>query len=271
MVAYDYELVYALGTMIGISDSEEILKLIDVVEKYCLDAMSTGVVLAWATEMLEKKMITLNETDGLDFKWGNTQEYKMAVEKIVNQPNEFYKALARGVSYASSKYGGKEFALAFGKNEMAGYHTGPAAYLGFLLGARHSHLDNAGYSIDQTDMLNKNPTPEEVFDKLIQEESFRQILSSIAICFFARGIYNTDTVLKSLAVMGIEKTPEQIIAIGREIYLNKYKFKIREGFSFDKLEIPSRIAETPDPTNKISLDYIMKGIAYAKKVITESL
>ena len=32
---------------------------------------------------------------------------------------------------------------------MPGYHTGPACHLGYLTGARHSHLDSAGYSLDQ--------------------------------------------------------------------------------------------------------------------------
>jgi len=41
------------------------------------------------------------------------------------------------------------FALAFGGNEMPGYHTGPACHLTCLTGARHRHLDSAGYSLDQ--------------------------------------------------------------------------------------------------------------------------
>jgi hypothetical protein len=55
--------------------------------------------------------------------------------------------------------------------------------------------------------------------------------------------------------------------MGKEIYLNKYKFKFREGFEFKKLEIPLRITETKDPTGKITLDYIKEGISYAEKVI----
>lgn len=267
VVGYDYELLYALGSMLGISDSEEILKLIDLVDKYCFDIMTMGVVLSWATEMYEKKLITKKDTDNIVLKFGDAKSYKQAVEKIILSTNDFYRALSKGVSHASSLYGGKDFALAFGKNEMAGYHTGPAAYLGFLLGARHSHLDNAGYSLDQTIMINENPTPQQVVDKLISEESFRQIMSSCAFCFFARGIYNLDTISKALQTLGIHRTNEQLSATGKEIYLNKYKFKFREGFAFDKLEIPKRITETPDPTGKITMDYVKEGIRYAKKVI----
>ena len=57
--------------------------------------------------------------------------------------------MASGVEIASQRYGGVEYAMAFGKNEMPGYHTGSAAHIGHLVGARHSHLDTAGYSLDQ--------------------------------------------------------------------------------------------------------------------------
>jgi aldehyde:ferredoxin oxidoreductase len=57
------------------------------------------------------------------------------VEYIVKQPNEFYSALAGGVDKASPLYGGADFALAFGGNEMPGYHTGPVCHVGYLTGA----------------------------------------------------------------------------------------------------------------------------------------
>lgn len=90
--------------------------------------------------------------------------------------------------YASSKYGGEDFALEFGGNEMPGYHTGPVAHLGYLTGARHSHLDGAGYSIDQR-MYKEGLkyTPEYAAKELFEEESWRQVLSSLVVCYFARG------------------------------------------------------------------------------------
>ncbi len=50
MICYDYELIYAVGSMLGGSDVPGMMKLIDSIEAYGLDCMSTGVVLAWATE-----------------------------------------------------------------------------------------------------------------------------------------------------------------------------------------------------------------------------
>jgi len=143
MISYDYELIYALGTMLGVSDPEGALRLMDEVEVWGLDAMSTGVVLAWATEAQQRGLVGEQETGGLLLAWGDWQTYLEAMSRIVEQPSEFYRALARGAEHAAARYGGREFALTFGGNEMPGYHTGPAAHLGYLLGARHGHLCNA--------------------------------------------------------------------------------------------------------------------------------
>jgi len=147
MISYDYEPIYALGSMLGISNAEEFLKLMDRIEAWGLDAISTGVVLAWATEAQERGIVSEKETMGVKLSWGDYAAYIDAVELIVEQPNKLYQALGHGVDHAASVYGGEEFALAFGKNEIPGYHTGPAAHMGVLIGARHSHLDNAGYSL----------------------------------------------------------------------------------------------------------------------------
>lgn len=267
MIGYDFELIYALGSMLGIDNPEGMLELIDTVEKVCIDAMSTGVCLAWATEMLERGKISDRETDGLKLKWGDAPVYIDAVKKIISQPNDFYRALARGSAYASSVYGGSEFAMAFGGNEMAGYHTGPAGYLGFLLGCRHSHLDNGGYSIDQKDLVDGTLSAEAIVDKIIGEEEWRQVLSGLVICFFARGVYTPEVVRDALDVSGLSKTIEEINEIGRRVHREKYSFKFREGFSFDGLGIPERIFETPSPTMKFDRKFMEKAIAYAKEKI----
>lgn len=268
MISYDFELIYALGSTLGITDPENMLRLIDSVEKPGLDAMSTGVVLAWATEALERGIVTTAETDGLELKWGDHKAYMEAINKITSQPNDFYKALAKGVAHASSVYGGEDFALAFGGNEMAGYHTGPAAYLNYLLGARNSHLDSGGYGIDQEMAKNNKPlTPKEVIDKTLTEEYWRQILSGMVVCFFARGIYTMEVIKEALRICGMPKTEEEINEIGREIHALKYKFKKREGFKIKDLKIAKRAFETKSPSIEITEEFMREALDYAEKKI----
>ncbi|NLX37718.1 MAG: aldehyde:ferredoxin oxidoreductase [Chloroflexi bacterium] len=269
MVAYDYEPIFALGSMLGINEPRNLLRLLDRIDDFGLDCMSAGVVLAWATEAVEKGLIPADELDGVSLRWGGYQGYLAAAERLLSQPTPFYQALARGVDYASSVYGGREFALAYGGNEIPGYHTGPAAHLGFLLGARHSHLDNAGYSVDQKEMLKETVPPERLINMLLEEEGARQILSSLVVCFFARNLYDTNMILRSLEQVGMPMTAERLAEIGRDIWRAKYQFKLREGFDLLAQTVPQRIYETDSALGPIDETYMQQAIAYAANLIGE--
>ncbi|MGC8912887.1 MAG: aldehyde ferredoxin oxidoreductase N-terminal domain-containing protein [Thermoplasmata archaeon] len=256
MVSYDHELIYSLGSMLGIGEPQGFLKILEAVEKIGIDAISAGVSLAWATEMLERGMISEKETL-LPLKWGDANGYIKAVNYIVEQPNEFYRALAEGVEHASTIYGGRECALAFGKNEMAGYHTGALFYGTLLTGARHSHLDSAGYSFDEK-QLKGLPTPDNGAELLFGEEEWRNVLTSLVVCLFARGIYDEKNVCDALGVAGIQKDAKELHELGREILRLKHGFKAREGFDYTKLRIPERIIDTPTPSGRIDPQYLKK-------------
>ena len=267
MIPYDYELIYGLGSMLGVFDPEGMLQLIEEVEIFGLDAMSAGVVLAWATEAYMNGLINSEDTLGLDFKWGNTEDYLQAIEHIVKQPNMFYEALASGVEIASERYGGGEYAMAFGKNEMPGYHTGAAAHIGHLVGSRHSHLDTAGYSLDQKILKGQDMNDEETVEALLGEEAWRQVLSSLVICFFARGLYTHELVVKALGTAGHKIDEEGLNRLGLEILREKNRFKIREGFDPWNIRIPLRVFETESARGMIREETIREAIkSYFEKM-----
>jgi aldehyde:ferredoxin oxidoreductase len=266
MISYDYEPIYSLGSLLGIDEPEGLLKLMEQVEIWGLDAMSTGVIFAWATEAMDKGLISEKDTVGLRFDWGNWRSYTEAVRMVVEPPSEFFRTLARGLDHASAKYGGREFALTFGGNEMAGYHTGPGTHIGAMIGARHSHLDNAGYSLDQKALtMTSKAEPEALVQSLLEEERWRQILSSLVVCFFARGIYTPEVVSRALQVSGLQSSQGDLARIGKEILREKNLFKIREGFSFDTLRFPRRIFEMTTPIGDIQEEYLRRAMEEAKR------
>jgi aldehyde:ferredoxin oxidoreductase len=269
-LSYDYELIYALGTMLGITSSEGVLSLIEVVEEMGVDAISMGVVLAWCTEAFEKGIINEKMTGGVIPQWGDVNTYSTLIKKIVFDEGEFYTDLRKGIDYVSSKYGGKEFALTYGKNEMPGYHTGYGAHIGYLFGARHSHLDNAGYAIDNEAMI-KHFDEEQLAEKLLTEECWRQILSSLIICFFGRAIYTPEVVLNCLRLTGYELDEEKLYQIGKKIFAEKYRFKIKSGFDFEKLQLPQRIFELPSGIGPLNPDFAQKIINLLKEKIKSLL
>jgi len=249
-VSYDYEPIYSLGSNLGVSSAEGILQLIDACERLGLDVMSAGVVLSWATEAYERDLISPQETSGVPLQWNNVKSYLKALEYIVKPPNEFYAALSRGVEYASSRYGGGDFAMALGGNEVSGYHTGPASIVGQIVGVRHSHLDNAGYSIDQK-AAKKQLSLEQMVDEIIKEDNSRGVFNSLVGCLFARGVYSSENIIDALSAVGIEKTKDDLDELGKRIFDEKYRFKIREGFDISKIRIPKRFYETVSTLGKV--------------------
>lgn len=251
LVSYDYEPIYALGTLLGVGDPEQLLRLLIAVEDLGVDAISCGVSLAWATEAFQKGFITQKETL-VSLKWGDATAYLDAIRHILLQDNAFYQTLALGSVAAAKVYGGLDFAMAYGNNEMAGYHTGPTAALGFLYGTRHSHLDSGPYSFDQQLFNKKKPVdPDQVAQYILTEESWRQVLTSLVICLFARKVYDTPSVIKALQIMGFSVAEPDLQRMGQQIYAAKTRYKQAAGVNFDALQPPARIFETPSPLGKI--------------------
>jgi len=263
-ISYDYELVYALGTNLGILTPEGVLELIDRCEQYGVDIISMGVVLGWATEMSMQKRFNLEDTKGALLKWGDVKNYLRAIDLIVESSNEFYSALAKGVVFASKKYGGDNFAIHAGGVEIPGYHTGVGNLVGLTVGVRHSHLDNGGYSVDQK-AFKDNLSDENIVDKLIFEDDIRGVLTSLVICLFARGIYTYNSIIESLAAVGIERSEKELIELGRDIFMKKYELKRKFGFDLNDVTFPSRFFETASTNGMIDEARVQNLLSIYKK------
>jgi aldehyde:ferredoxin oxidoreductase len=269
MISYDHEPIFSTGSMLGIEDDSGMLQLMDEIEVHGMDVMTCGVSLAWATEAFQNGLIKTSDTDGLEFQFGNAETYIKAVRRIITQPTDFYRALGHGAEYAAGQYGGLEYALTFGRNEMPGYHTGPASHLGYLVGARHSHLDNAGYSLDQKAAAKgEKLTPEGVAESLWEEESWRQVLTSLVICLFARGVYNSEVVQKTLEIAGYELTADKLKQIGVDTLRLKNDFKSKCGFDLSKIRIPKRILETVSPMGMLDEKFMRDTLAAYTKILS---
>lgn len=241
-LSYDYELIYSLGSFLGIGDKDGILRLIEDVEALGLDAMSTGVALGWATEAFERGLID-EDMLLMPVRFGDVDAYRAMIRNLVGQPNEFYRCLSRGVAEASRVFGGEDFAAALGGHEMPGYHTGYGSVVGFIVGARHSHLDNAGYSYDQS---HEGPLDvDALVEYLVEEEQVRCALNSMVVCLFARKVYDLETVSQALTAVGLPMTVSELRDVGRRIFRLKLELKKSMGFDLRHIKIPERYFETP--------------------------
>ena len=267
-VSYDYELLYALGSMIGITSSRDVLRLIDRVEQYGMDAMSTGVILAWMTEAFEKGLLPDGTFGESPPGWGHTESYLTLIDKICFDQTLFFETARQGCAALAARYGGKDFALVFGRNEMPGYHTGMGAHLGFLLGIRHSHLDNAGYALDQKRDRDVFSSPDHLARALIKEEAFRHILSSLVICFFARNIYSPSLIPELSRAAGLPM-PHALLKKGLDLYRTKLAIKEELGFSWDDLSLPRRVCEAATPGPQPDAAFARDTLRAARKLLQE--
>ncbi|MCL2568245.1 MAG: aldehyde:ferredoxin oxidoreductase [Oscillospiraceae bacterium] len=240
-VAYDYELIFALGTFLGVKDTDEILAIIDEVEESGLDAMSAGVCLGWATEALARGYVTTKDTL-VDLQFGDAAGYIQAVKHLAKRRNAFYQTLGKGCRVAAERYGGEDFAMQIAGNEMAGYHTGYGSVVGPAVGARHSHLCNGGYSLDQS---MKEFDEDALVEGLFKEECERCMTNSLVMCLFARKIYDRETILMALNSIGWELNDADLTAIGKRIYQTKLQLKQALGFEQKDVKLPKRFFETP--------------------------
>ncbi|MDR0466481.1 MAG: aldehyde ferredoxin oxidoreductase [Deltaproteobacteria bacterium] len=261
-VSYDYELIFAQGTMLGLTNAEDIMQLLDETESCGLDSMSTGIALAWATEAFEKGLIGEKETfEPLHF--GELRGYLAALRHLSDGTNEFWRAVGKGTLHAAGIYGGADFACVLGQ-EMAGYATGEVFYVAQAMGFRHSHLDSGGYSYDQT---NKEKDAEKAVRFLVDDERGRVMLTSLVSCLFARKVYSAERAREALSVLGYGPLGDNLDQAAGAMQALRWKLKLQTGFVPESVSIPKRFYEVNNWKGQADPAYIdALRAAYAKEI-----
>ncbi|MGE5416112.1 MAG: aldehyde ferredoxin oxidoreductase N-terminal domain-containing protein [Acidobacteriota bacterium] len=239
-LAYDHELIFALGSFLDTQNKADFMELLEDVEDLGFDVMSVGVLLGWITEAFTNGLIPEQEL-GTRVEFGYKEGYLEVMRRLARPNNDLYRTLAKGTEFAAQTLGGLDYALTLGKTEMTGYHTGYGAALGQAVGARHSHLDNGGYSFDQSRDYEDLPG---FVASIMEEELNRCVTNCMIMCLFARSVYDYPILIEALNSVGIEKTEDELKELGREVYRNKIAVKQKMGFEFKELRFPKRFFET---------------------------
>ena len=237
-VAYDYEPIFAVGTMLGVTDAFGVLRILDEIEKVSLDAMSAGVALAWATEAAAKGLVSENETL-VPLSFGEVEHYRQDAIHLGRGTNEFYRLLGQGTLKAAKVYGGEEFACVLGQ-EMAGYATGELYFAAQTLGFRHSHLDTGAYSYDQK---HAEKDVEKAVDFLMADEPGRALLTSMVSCLFARAVYSDAQLAACLKSVGYTTLAENMDQVSENIRQLRWRVRAATGFRPENFSIPKRFTQ----------------------------
>jgi aldehyde:ferredoxin oxidoreductase len=100
----EYETAAAFGVNMLNADVEAMLKCNEICNRAGLDTISAGMTVAWAIECFENEVINIEETGGLELKWGNGDAIVAATQALADGTG-FGAVLQLGSRAAADKLG----------------------------------------------------------------------------------------------------------------------------------------------------------------------
>jgi aldehyde:ferredoxin oxidoreductase len=109
----EYETLAAFGSLCMNDNLKAIAKANEYCNRFGLDTISTGSIIAFAMECREKGLLSEKDLDGVDLSFGNAEGMVEMVKRIAYRQGELASLLAEGSRKASSVIGGgaEEYAI----------------------------------------------------------------------------------------------------------------------------------------------------------------
>ncbi|HVI41714.1 MAG TPA: aldehyde ferredoxin oxidoreductase C-terminal domain-containing protein [Anaerovoracaceae bacterium] len=105
----EYETDSVFGSNLLNSESDVLLKCNEICNTYGLDTISAGNTIAWAMECYSEGVLSRDELDGIDLKWGNGEAIVAIMQKMADGEG-CGKILANGSAFAAKHFGkGEEY------------------------------------------------------------------------------------------------------------------------------------------------------------------
>jgi aldehyde:ferredoxin oxidoreductase len=247
----EYETITMLGSNCGIKSREVITVADKMCDNYGLDTISIGNTIGFVMECMEKKLISINDLDGIELQFGNEGALLKAVEMAGKVYGNLGALLANGVRRAAEKIGkGSEiFAMHVKGLEIPAYDPRVGQGHGFAYavsdrGACHGRpwLFGAEHYWRALDPRTTTDKPQAVKEG----QQNKAVIEGSGICVFAL----VEGLLLPLinAATGFEYTEEELDLIGERINNLTRSFNVREGFTSKDDTLPYRFLKEPLPS-----------------------
>jgi aldehyde:ferredoxin oxidoreductase len=227
----EYETQGSFGANCANSNTESINMVNDICNRYGLDTISAGTVIAFATECYENGVITKKDTGGIELTWGNHHALVAMTEKMAKREGIGDK-LADGVKVAAEKIGkgAKKFAVHVGGQEV-GMHDPKLAGFGGTPYAR--------YQMDATPGRHTQGFGPGSFSG--------HVVNASGLCLIGFGFGAGPAKLVDFlnAVTGSNYTLDDVLRAGERIAIMRHAFNLREGFSELKFYAHPRVYGDP--------------------------
>ncbi len=275
----EYETHWSYGGVLGNCNIEAITYANMLSDLYGLDTISTGVAIAFATELYEKGIIGKSETDGLELKWGDPEILVELVRRIALRIG-IGSILGEGVKRAAEIIGrgAEKYAIHVKGLELPAYdpRSLKAQGLNFAtspIGASHC----IGWSKFEILGLPRKVDPfategKGEITKYVQDET--AAAETAVFCTFplTNEMITIDVCSKFLySATGIDrfKDPRYLWLVGERIFNLEKVFIAREGFDISQDTMPERILKEPVPREPskgqvFELDMLLKDYYKAR-------
>ena len=222
VVELDYEQVAMLGANLGIDDLLHVAYMVKLSDEYGVDTISLGNVIGLAMELYEKKLITKEDTGGIELRFGDAEAATRMIEMIVYRKG-IGDLLAEGVGKIVEKYPeARRFAMQCKNVEVSAYncHIAPGMALAYATSPIGAHHKDAWFI--SIELKNPNMSIEEKVQKLIWMQNIRGgIFECIGTCrlqWVEFGL-DLDYYVKALrAATGMNMTMNDLMTIAERVY-----------------------------------------------------
>jgi len=244
----EYENVFALGPMCGVSDPGAVLTASARCDELGIDTISAGGTIAWAMECAQRGLI-----DAPWLSFGDPAALLRALDEIGTRDTPLGFLLGEGSRQASLTVGGgsASFAPHVKGLEMPGYEprTLHAMALGLAVNARGADHNRSGaYEADLSGELDRLDGGDAHVAAAIETEDRAAIMDSLILCKFLRGVF-TDPFREWAGLLapvtGWDVSAGELHATARRIVLAKRVYNIREGWQPSDDWLPERLLNEP--------------------------
>jgi aldehyde:ferredoxin oxidoreductase len=243
----EYENVFALGPMCGVSDPDAVLAASGRCDELGLDTISAGGTIAWAMECAERGLI-----DAPWLRFGDPDAVLRALDEIGARAG-IGDLLAEGTRRAAQSVGGgsEAFALHVKGLELPGYEprTMQAMALGLAVNSRGADHNRSGaYEADLSGDHDRLAGGQGHVAAAVETEDRAAVMDSLILCKFLRGVFTEpfdEWAALLSAVTGWDATGAELRRTARRIVLAKRVYNLREGWRPEDDWLPHRLLSEP--------------------------
>jgi aldehyde:ferredoxin oxidoreductase len=247
-VRLEYESLFALGPLCGVSDRDAILRAARLCDDLGVDTISAGATVAFAMECSERRYIPH------ELRFGDGDMLLRLLELTARREN-IGGVLADGTRRAAEAIGcgSADFAPHVKGLELPGYEPRSlqAMALGFAVGTRGADHNRSGaYEADFSPRTDRLHGDERSALLAVETEDRAALIDSLILCKFLRGVF-ADIWSESAELLRLvtswDVTAEELHAIARRVVNARKLFNIREGWTPAEDTLPRRFLTTALP------------------------